>query len=355
MSETSAMPVPGDWDYRPFAPVPFARFRAELLKLYEPPLRARATYRRMKQTLDLVVTLVGPDGTTADLNPTLLARLIDSRAGQEHPRTTHTTLAYLRSACSYAKSQGYIRTTPWEFRRKWIKPGPIREGQHHSREDIRRVLDLLASEVQASEGWPRWRARRLLAVVSLFAYTGLRRDEGLRLHVEDIDLERRMIFLVERKGRHFKTEASAQPVPIADALAPLLADWLAHRLDAETGRSIRGRWTVAADCPFLFPNVSRTNTWQAGPTGHKPLDQLKAAGERAGVPGFTFLSLRHSFATHAEAWGLSPAMLQRVLRHTSLGTQKHYRHADIDNMRSAVDGIDFGPSAGPETEGGPSS
>jgi len=37
-------------------------------------------------------------------------------------------------------------------------------------------------------------------------------------------------------------------------------------------------------------------------------------------------------------------MIQRVLRHTSLSTQNHYRHADIDNMRKAVEGIDFGPS-----------
>jgi integrase len=100
--------------------------------------------------------------------------------------------------------------------------------------------------------------------------------------------------------------------------------------------------------------VSRSNRWKDGSPGTRPLDQMKGAGKRAGVAGFTFLSLRHSFATHAEgAWGLSPAQIQRCLRHTSLKTQWHYRHADLDNMRASAGGIDFGPSGGPAAEGGP--
>jgi integrase len=223
-----------------------------------------------------------------------------------------------------------------------MRVGQPTRKKHHPQEDIRRVLELLKTEIGQEQGWPRWRARRLYALVATFAYTGLRRDEALNLHAEDIDFDLRMIMLVERSKR-MKTEKSAQPVPMPAALVPILEGWLEHWADGPEG---------LPECPFLFPGVTRVGPWNGGPPGHRPIDQIKAAGERAGVQGFTFLSLRHSYATHAESWGLSAAMIQRVLRHTTLGTQKHYRHADVDNMRNAVDGIGFGSTPGPDAEGG---
>jgi integrase len=337
MSSVSApSPSPGDWDYRSFAPVPFAEFVDEILALYEFPLRAKATRDKLRQVLGIVADLLGPGGTTAGLDPSLVARLIASRPPAESPHTTQGLLNSLRAACSYAKSRGYLRSSPFDYRTRWIRVGKPTRKKHHPLADIRRVLDLLADEVDASTGWARWRARRLLALASVVAYTGMRRDEALNLRVEDVDLDGRMIAIVERSQR-LKTTGSAQPVPIPDALAPILAGWMARRMDEPE----RG-FPSPPDCPFLFCNVTRTNAWKFGSPGTRPLDQLKEAGERAGVEGFTFLSLRHSWATHAESWGLSATMIQRVLRHTTTRTQGHYRHADAPNMRAAVGGIDFG-------------
>jgi integrase len=346
-----AEPTPGDWDYRPVGPIPFADFVDELLRLYEPPLRAKATREKLRYTLWIVADLLGLEGTTAGLDPTLIARFIASRPPGESPHTTKGLLANIRSACSYAKSRGYIRSSPFDYRKNWIRAGKPTSKKHHSMEEIRRVLDLLASEVAASKGWDRWRARRLQAIVATVAYTGVRRDEALNLHAADVDFAGRLILLIERSGRRMKTEGSSQPVPMPSALVPILESWIAHREDIPEQES-----RPLPDCPFLFPGVTRKNAWKGGPPGWRPIDQMHAAGERAGVQGFTFLSLRHSWATHAESWGIAPAMIQRVLRHTSLGTQKHYRHADVENMRNAVDGIDFGsapePPASPEPEGG---
>ena len=59
------------------------------------------------------------------------------------------------------------------------------------------------------------------------------------------------------------------------------------------------------------------------------------------MPGVTFQLLRHSWATHAESlWGLSEPLIQRMLRHTTERTQRHYRHADLDNLRRG-EGISF--------------
>jgi integrase len=170
-------------------------------------------------------------------------------------------------------------------------------------------------------------------------YTGLRANEAKQLHADDVDLPNRLIHLVERSGSRFKTEKSAQPVPIPEELAVILEAWLYRRMDSPEAGFPR-----PPECPYLFPNVTRRGCWTGGPIGHKPGDQVKAVGQRAGVKGFTLLSLRHSYATHSESWGLSPMMVQRVLRHTSLQTQMHYRHADEANMKQATKGIGFGPS-----------
>ena len=268
------------------------------------------------------------------LTPLLIARVVAARPATESSLHTHSIVARLSVACRYAKSRGYIRVSPFDFRKSFVRRGhPIGKVRHHPLADLKRVLDLLAREVLEREDWPQWRARRLYALTALFCFTGLRLNEGLHLRIEDIDLEARMIAIVPRVGNRLKTELSAQPVPIPDALATILANWLPH-----TGSD------------WVFPGVTRKGPWINGPRGHRPLDQLRAAGERAGVQDLTFLSLRHSFATNGEsAWGLSREVIQRILRHADQTTQNWYRHADTDNLRRAVGGIGFGPPEGEPT------
>jgi integrase len=96
---------------------------------------------------------------------------------------------------------------------------------------------------------------------------------------------------------------------------------------------------------WLFPGSTGANAWTGGPPGYKPLDVLVAAGSAVGVDGFTFQSLRHSWATHGEYWGLGETMIQRQLRHTTRKTQQVYRHADLANLATSVRAISFvGPS-----------
>src|SRR5262249_48814096 len=73
------------------------------------------------------------------------------------------------------------------------------------------------------------------------------------------------------------------------------------------------------------------------------LDRVRRLGVRCGIEAMTLLSLRHSWATHAEsAWGLSELQIQRVLRHTNTRTQKRYRHADLANLCVALGAVSFG-------------
>ena len=292
--------------------VTLARFRAEVLALYEPPMRARATYFKIRQVLDELAAdrqIRGP----RDLTPPAVARWIAAHPGRRAV-TTRSLLGSLRAICGYAVAVGYLTRSPWEFRRDWVRVEPGEEHpRHHPAEAIARVLATLAIE----DCGP-WRAGRLRALVALVAFTGVRKMEALGLETGDVDLPGRMIRLRSNRWRRLKSAASGQPVPVAEALADVLAGWLPR-----TGSDL------------LLPNRSGAGPWTGGPPGYKPLDQVKAAGCRAGVRDLTLLSLRHSWATHAESlWGLSGPTIQRVLRHTSERTSReHYRHADLANLR----------------------
>lgn len=337
---TDAAPEPAGEQLVTFRPIPFARFQAELLELYKPPLRAKGTYRMMRAVLETAGGLLGADATTEHLTPSLVARFIAACAGNENPNTTYGKLSYLRAACSHAEQAGYLRSSPFRIRRRWFRRVTPRDKKHHSREEIARVLALLSREVQIKTGYDRWYAVRLYALIATVAYTGLRRDEALYLRTDDVNLEARLLLIRSRRQRETKTEASAQPVAMPPALVPILAAWLPRLI---LPRSLEGAPRV--DAGWVFPNMHRTGPWTGGASGYKPLDAVRKAGERAGVRDFTFLSLRHSWGTHAEHWGLSDAQIQRQLRHTNTQTQWHYRHAEAQNMREAVVAVDFGPAA----------
>jgi integrase len=99
--------------------------------------------------------------------------------------------------------------------------------------------------------------------------------------------------------------------------------------------------TEGDGCEFLFPHSYRTGPWFSGRPGHRPLDEVKSLGERAGVDGLTILAFRHTVATLAEGWGISELMLQRLLRHARRATQRSYRHADLNQMHAAAGLIQY--------------
>lgn len=354
--------------------IPLAEFRERVLALYAPPLRARKTLGKMTQVLNDLCAMEGL-ATTADLTTSAVARFVASRPAGEHPNTTYGLLSYLRAACAIAEGEGWVRVSPFRTRRRWTRRVAPTPPAHHSREDLARVLDLARADVAEKSGWARWRARRTLCLLATVAFTGIRRNEALYLRVEVLDLGRRILLINARVGNRLKTEAAAAPVPIPDALAPTLAGWLEHRGDPPAAPDgglpswlhvagvkppgvIRSGGPADGDTPqdvaWLFPNCYGTGPWTGGSPGFKPLDRLKALGRRAGLKApLTFQSLRHSWATHAETWGLNDAQIQRVLRHTNLRTQWHYRHADLANLRSAVGSIDFGPAAADNPGGAP--
>jgi hypothetical protein len=62
-------------------------------------------------------------------------------------------------------------------------------------------------------------------MTTLFAMTGIRRDEGLRAWSEDLDVDARVFWVRERADHRLKTEDSDAPVPLPiAAVEPFLSD-----------------------------------------------------------------------------------------------------------------------------------
>jgi integrase len=298
-------------------------------------MAAKATLAKMKQVLREVEATGA--ATTLDLTATMVARFIAARPPDQSAWTTHSLLAALRAICTYAEMRGYVLGNPFRLRKlsRWVRLTPMAGKRHFERAEIRRVLDLMTKDVEERKGWKQWRSRRILAVTSLVAYTGIRKMEALRMQVGDLDLPNRAIW-IRPHGKSLKTAASEAKIPSPNALVPYLESWLEHRLDCPVG------FELPRECPWLIPTVDRRSPWVSGQPGGKALDRLKAVALKAGVADMTFLALRHSWATHAEYFGLGPAEISRVLRHTTTRTaEEHYRHFSGPNLLERTAGFDF--------------
>lgn len=303
--------------------MPWPRFASEVQSLYVPPLRAKTTCGKIRQTLGLIAGL--GVRTTADLTPGLVARFLVLDTSLS-PATIRGRLGYLRAICTYAHTMQYVRVNPLSVRKDWLRglELPEAEDERPDHLSLGQVAELLAEARRLSASWKGGRAYALTALV---AYCGLRKTEALTRRWEDLDLGARILRIKPRSGWRLKTAASVQPVPMPRALVPILEAW--------SPRCGGSGW--------LFPAKRGDVPWTSGALGKRPLDALQAIGRGAGIERVTFNMLRHSWATHAEAWGLGELLVQRVLRHTTVRTQRLYRHADLENLAAAVADISYSP------------
>ena len=116
-------------------------------------------------------------------------------------------------------------------------------------------------------------------MTAMLAYSGLRRNECMRLHVEDIDVDRGVINLVPRtKTGRLKTEGSAVPIAMPPALRLIVREWLEHRLDCPVGFSL----PPAGSIVWIFPGSMRTGPWVGGVTKARPGTRLKTVAAPRG-------------------------------------------------------------------------
>jgi len=185
------------------------------------------------------------------------------------------------------------------------------------------------------------RGTRNEALYVVAVHTGLRQGELLGLKWTDIDLDAgklsvRRSLKVTKDGLGFgppKNKASRRSVPLNKTAVAALR---AHRLRQNEERLRSPEWR---DADIVFPSGV------GGPTYRNNLYRLeyKPLLERAGLAGdgFTFHSLRHTFATALFVKREHPKVVQSLLGHSSITqTMDIYSHLMDGVGGDAVDGLD---------------
>ena len=136
-------------------------------------------------------------------------------------------------------------------------------------------------------------------VTLILLYTGMRTKELRDLTPEDIDIEERIIRIMQGKNK-----SSIRQIPIHDQILPIATTW---RSDMR---------------PFTHNGYNKMLKKQYGRLAH---------------------DCRHTFATRMRECGCDLLTLQLLLGHTPQTiTERVYTHISVDELRAAVGLLDYG-------------
>ena len=155
--------------------------------------------------------------------------------------------------------------------------------------------------------------------------TGLRGGELCKLTLYEVNLQERMLRVVEGKGRKDRI------VPVGKVAASYLAEYIKNVRDIFTRHSSKsdGGQGTATSALFL--------TAQGEPFKTTNLrQQFILHRDRAGLPDlYTVHSLRHTCATEMLKGGASIRHVQELLGHASISTTQIYTHVVQTDLKKA--------------------
>ena len=183
---------------------------------------------------------------------------------------------------------------------------------------------------------------------------GLRLEEGLNLHVGDLDSKRMMVHVHRGKG------AKDRYIPLPEATLKLLREfWLTHRhrvfVFPADGRGHRygrsAKKTGTGPAPVVVPSEAKSPMSVTAVQGAiKQITKQINFGKKVSTH-----TLRHCYATHLVEAGVPLRLIQQWLGHSSLQTTMIYLHltdtAAID-ARKVVNELFRRPRPNPPEENG---
>jgi integrase/recombinase XerD len=151
-------------------------------------------------------------------------------------------------------------------------------------------------------------------VVQAMFYTGGRISEMINLKLEDVDLENKILHIIDGKG------GKDRDVPINNKLHKILEHYLEHIRDVEK------------ELGYFFA-IRTTGSVSASYTNRLIKEAVEKLGWEKDISAHV---LRHSFGTNLLEKGASVVSIQKLLGHSSLRVTSRYLHQDTDKLAEAV-------------------
>jgi integrase len=269
----------------------FADFAEEYLE-FAKSTKAQSTYmgnvremQRLLRAFDVYLSKL----ITAPIEKYKVQHSQEVKAG-----TVNRELALLKHMLTKAVDWGYLKQNPTKAV-KLLKepPGRLR---YLEAEEIERLLDACDD--------PQTPYLRPIVIVAL--HTGMRLGEILGLRWGDLDLRHRLISITKTKNNERKT------IPINEALYEELTKLPRHMTS-----------------PYLLGHLDGTRILRIDRSFHSAL-------KRAGIEGFRFHDLRHTFASHLAMRGVPLETIGALLGHKDPKMTRRYAHLSPTTLQQAV-------------------
>ena len=284
------------------------------------PLLVRKTEKPSQKKQDHLQATHLEDIHTSDISAFIAKRVQEDGIG---PKTANRYREVL------------LRVFNWAIHQRGVRiPGGQNPAQrverYRERASAIRFLSMqqIGEQVKALEADPL-----LLAMVVLYVYAGLRREEALWLTLADVDLKAGRYGMIRVRAKNVlgefwepKTKVN-RVVPISSALLP----WLERYVPATTP----GRW--------YFPSPQGVR-WDPDNFSSRLRDANKAAGL-----SWSCLDYRHTFGSHLAMKGESLYKISTLLGNSPEICRRHYAALIPEEL---VDCVEFGAPQ-PEVTGKP--
>jgi len=254
----------------------------------------------------------------AAINVDLVARYRDQRLGTKSPRpgavgTLSPTTVRLELALL-----GHIFTTAIREWRIGLVQNPVQSirkpspGEGRDRrlgaDEERRILAAVDGYSNPMLGW----------IVRVALETGMRSGEITELRLSQVDLQRRIVRLVDTKND------SARTVPLSRKAQSVLADALANPLRPE-------------GCSLVFFGEPGRDGRRRSYNFNKAWNTLK---RQAGLADLRFHDLRHEAVSRLVEAGLGDQEVAAISGHKSMQMLKRYTHLRAEDLVGRLDAIE---------------
>lgn len=233
-------------------------------------------------------------------------RYVDLETYRNSLKTKLTKNKKIRTAGTINREMGVLRhafskAVKWDM----VEASPFRQGKSlQLKEDNQRIRYLTQEEIGRllEECRPK---PHLYRIVMCALHTGMRRGEILSLKWDQI--RNGFIYLEKTKTK------ARREIPVSEALNDLL-------------KEIRKEQGLSSEYVFTYQKTNIQRIDRA----------FQAALKRAGIEGFRFHDLRHTFASHLAMQGATQKDLQELLGHKTMTMTLRYAHLSQEHKKKAV-------------------